>query len=355
MIGVESNKSSSSGTGSVAFPDITGDPHGNIALAPYLDSITNLENNEFKYLYWQAVSSSSGTVTIPTGGTILLGEIQGVDSLVETIASGHPTGNSPITSGGSPVIVTSFDIGGNYVLSGTPSAYPVAVLFVLLVKGKDIYNLTQSQVIADEQVGLMVGASASTDGKSGQVTKPVAGDQIKVLTGGGVWQTIKEIMGYIPTSIFDTLAPVSSIPSNVSENIFFLSKKIDAGLLASKLSTISIVTQWYNGASSGSKTIRLYISPNPNLTGAQLLGFFTYSGSSGVIFFRTCRIISSTLILPSTINTTSSSGDLNNNPLNAYPVNMSVDNYIILTVQKTNAADGFDAGYVSLTISTPMP
>lgn len=195
-IGVEKNSKGGGGIGSVAFPAITGDPLGNTALQPYLSSVTNLENNEFKYLYWQAVSSNSGTVAIPTGATILLGEIEGFNALVETISSGKPTGNSPVTSGGSPIIVSSFGTGGNYILSGTPSAYPVAVLFVFKIKSKFISNVDLTKVIADEQIGIMIGASASNDGKSGEVPKPLAGEQNKILAGNGFWRTINDIITY---------------------------------------------------------------------------------------------------------------------------------------------------------------
>jgi len=340
------------GGGSSDFASITGLPTSNAALNPYLSSITNLENNEFKYLYWEAVSSSSGTITIPTGATVLLGEIQGLDALVETIQSGRPTGNSPVTSGGSPVIVSSFDAAGNYTLSGTPSAYPVAVLFVLLVKGKDISNLTLSQVIADEQIGVMIGASGSSDGKLGSVPKPVLGEQNKVLTGSSIWKTIQEVMGYIPVSIHTADHTTFTAPLDTSENIFFVSKPIAPMPIGSFM---QILTQWYNAASSGSKTVRVYLSPNPTLSGAVLCGFVTYSGISVTFFSRTIRIKSSTQVLPATIPTISSANDTNNNPINRVNINTTTVLYLILTVQKTNPSDGFGVVYDQLNISTTMP
>lgn len=75
-------------------------------LDPRLD---NLENNEFKVLYFQTISSTTGTITKPTGATILLDQFySGGDAVVETLSNGQPTGQSPLTIGGSVVSVSSF-------------------------------------------------------------------------------------------------------------------------------------------------------------------------------------------------------------------------------------------------------
>jgi len=90
-------------------------------------------NNEYKIAYYQEISSSTGTITVPTGATILLNQLAGgADALVSTI-DGVPTGSFPQTSGGVQVDVTSFDSSGNYVLSGTPSSYPVALIYWLKI------------------------------------------------------------------------------------------------------------------------------------------------------------------------------------------------------------------------------
>jgi len=110
--------------------------------------ITNLENNESKVLYYEAINSSTGTITKPTNSTIFLNDFpQGYDAVVETIVNGEPTGQIAKTSGGTPITVTSFDTSGNYTLSGTPSSFPVALLYILRVKALYMSNLTFDNII----------------------------------------------------------------------------------------------------------------------------------------------------------------------------------------------------------------
>ncbi len=113
--------------------------------------ITVLENNENKVAYFEPVSSSAGTITIPAQATILLDQLAGgVDAYVSTIENGTITGQNPVTAGGVIVDVTSFDALGNYTLSGTPSSYPVGIIYILKIK--EIYwsNLTTFNIIDAE-------------------------------------------------------------------------------------------------------------------------------------------------------------------------------------------------------------
>jgi hypothetical protein len=115
--------------------------------------VTTLENNEIIITYFESVSATTGTVTVPTGGTIMLDQFQGgVDAYVSTIANTKPTGIFPETSGGVVVDVSSFTSGGAWTLSGTPSAYPVAIIYVFKIKAKDYSNVTLTNVLELEEV-----------------------------------------------------------------------------------------------------------------------------------------------------------------------------------------------------------
>jgi hypothetical protein len=117
--------------------------------------ITILENNEYKIAYFTEISSSTGSITIPTGATILLDQLQGgVDAYVCTIQNGQPTGDFPQTGGGVTVDVTSFDALGAYTLSGTPSSYPVALIYILKIKAKDYSNLDITKILDLEDIGI---------------------------------------------------------------------------------------------------------------------------------------------------------------------------------------------------------
>ena len=90
-----------------------------------------------KALWFEQINSgASGTFSAPAQGEIVLDQwAAGVDALASTISSGVPTYISPATAGG--IIVTAtLDISGNWTLSGTPSAYPVAIIYVYKVKLK---------------------------------------------------------------------------------------------------------------------------------------------------------------------------------------------------------------------------
>lgn len=113
-----------------------------------LARLVTLENNEIKVAYFESVSGSTGTVTKPVGSTILLDQFPGaIDAYTSTLNSGEPTGKNPITAGSVIVDVTSFDALGNYILSGTPGSFPVAIIYILKIKAKDFSVLSINNII----------------------------------------------------------------------------------------------------------------------------------------------------------------------------------------------------------------
>ena len=110
--------------------------------------VSTLENNEYKITYFESVSAATGTITKPAQSTILLDQFfSGIDAYVSTIVNGQPTGILPQTSGGSPVDVSSFDALGNYTLTGTPSAFPVAIIYILKIKSIYYSNLNINNIL----------------------------------------------------------------------------------------------------------------------------------------------------------------------------------------------------------------
>ena len=116
--------------------------------------VSTLENNEYKITYFESVSAATGTITNPAQSTILLDQFfSGIDAYVSTIVNGQPTGILPQTSGGSPVDVSTFDALGNYTLTGTPSAFPVAIIYVLKIKAIYYSNLNVNNILELEGSG----------------------------------------------------------------------------------------------------------------------------------------------------------------------------------------------------------
>lgn len=147
-----------------------------------------LEANEYKVTYWASIATNSGTITKPTGSTIILDSFaSGVDALVETISNGQPTGYSPVTGGGAYVTVSSFDASGNYTLSGTPSATPVALLYILTIPADQYQNLDLTKVITSEpHVYLALdGSNANTNVDIGNYSMNAKSFHVKGTAGAG--------------------------------------------------------------------------------------------------------------------------------------------------------------------------
>ena len=140
---------------------------------------TILENNEFKITYFESVSGATGTVAKPATSTILLDQFaSGVDAYVSTIVNGQPTGTFPQTSGGVAIDVTSFNASGDFVLSGTPSAYPVAIIYVIKITGANLANALVNNRVELEETQTDLSATASgTDTYTATITPSISSYQ----------------------------------------------------------------------------------------------------------------------------------------------------------------------------------
>jgi len=105
-------------------------------------------------LWFESIASgTTGTVGAPvSGATFVMDQWSaGVDALVSQMSGGLPTFQSAVTAG-SVIVTATFDEDGNYTLSGTPSAYPVALVYVYRVQFQyydDSYSLGEAEVFGD--------------------------------------------------------------------------------------------------------------------------------------------------------------------------------------------------------------
>lgn len=122
-----------------------------------------------KCLWFESISSgTSGTLALPTQGTVVLDQWSaGVDALASQISSGIPTFVSPATAGGVTITAT-LDAAGAWTLSGTPSAYPVAIIYVYQVKLR-YFNATYS-LGSYELIPSAVGVSVDVTSFGGNLT-----------------------------------------------------------------------------------------------------------------------------------------------------------------------------------------
>lgn len=110
--------------------------------------ISNLEANVYKITYYEIVSGTSGTLTVPTGATINEGEfgLSGNAILSKVNSSNKPTYESPTDALGANV-TASLDLGGNWVTSGVYTDSQVALIYSLDIDGLDYHNLDNFYII----------------------------------------------------------------------------------------------------------------------------------------------------------------------------------------------------------------
>lgn len=118
-----------------------------------------LEDTEYVYEVWKSIESgASGTITAPTGSTILLDRYLGAaDALVVEIKGGVPTDEPVVTSTG-VLVTTTFDVNGNYTFSGTPSAYPLALVYQIKIPAKLAHFVPIAEILSKtEQLPMFYG------------------------------------------------------------------------------------------------------------------------------------------------------------------------------------------------------
>lgn len=96
-------------------------------------------------------SGTSGTVTLPTNSTVVLDDFGGTtDAVIAETSSSIPTLVAARTASGE-VVATTFDSSGNWSLTGTPSSYPVAILFRVRQRFTD-FDSTASNIWGNSNV-----------------------------------------------------------------------------------------------------------------------------------------------------------------------------------------------------------
>jgi len=126
--------------------------------------LETLEDNEYKITYFATVSAATGTITKPANSTIVLDQLaSGADAYVSTIVNGQPTGIFPQTAGGVLVDVSSFNTSGDYTLSGTPSAFDVAIVYVITIPAKFYSGLTTANILDLEETNVPQGSGTTNE------------------------------------------------------------------------------------------------------------------------------------------------------------------------------------------------
>lgn len=114
------------------------------------DRVKLLENLTFKIAYYVEITALSGTISFPTGATLLPDQWPGgKDAEVCGIPGG--TGTPPDFEA-TPYTAT-LDVAGNYIVTGLPTN-PSALFFYITIKLKDLGNLNIDQIIVYADVNV---------------------------------------------------------------------------------------------------------------------------------------------------------------------------------------------------------
>ena len=142
--------------------------------------------------YFEIVTATSGTITFPTGSTLILDAFQDLEEAVVSEASaGQPTFNASLSSGGSRC-VCSLNNAGEYSISPAPSSATVAILYRVQ---QPLSLFDPSQAILEDVERAGGGGlvnSASNVGSAVEVFKDLSGTELRFRTlvaGTGVTLT----------------------------------------------------------------------------------------------------------------------------------------------------------------------
>ncbi len=106
-----------------------------------------LENTTLRVIYYESITTTSGSVTVPTGASIVLDYwTPDVSATVSELYNGRPTNDD----GG--ITVTSFNASGDYTLSGALPTNPAGLIYVFDISLFYYKGLSISNIL--EQTGL---------------------------------------------------------------------------------------------------------------------------------------------------------------------------------------------------------
>lgn len=131
--------------------------------------VTTLENNEYKITYYEIVSGTSGSLTIPTNSTINSNEfgLSGNAILSKIDGSNKPTYESPKTVGGVVVTATLNPTTGAWTSSGTYTDTSVALIYSIKIKSIYYSSLDYDRIIETVDLAVTKTSDLINDGDDG--------------------------------------------------------------------------------------------------------------------------------------------------------------------------------------------
>jgi hypothetical protein len=205
---------------------------------------TRLSTLEDKYVRSTRFTSlpgpaTSGAVALPPQSVVVLDDFGGtVDAVVSSLDGGRPSFNPVYTASGQVVAVT-FDSLGNFVLSGTPASFPVAIIYRVVQHEADFDSLASNIIgapVKDTQLQTNIDTEAAARA-NGDATLQ---GQIDALGGGGAMAYSMRVDFVGDTIIYKGEA----VPGASSADPVWRISKITLGTDG------DVTTQWASGSAS---------------------------------------------------------------------------------------------------------
>lgn len=132
-------------------------------------------------------AGTSGNTPPPTNSTIILDDFGGtIDAVISAVASSKPT-FQPAKDASDLTIATSFNTDGDWVLTGTPGSYPVAIIYRVKTKLTD-FDASDADIIGpatieDPGINIQIFATSGTWYKPSYKTPKLV--EVGLLSAGG--------------------------------------------------------------------------------------------------------------------------------------------------------------------------
>jgi len=232
--------------------------------------VTTLEDTEYVYELWESIGSgTTGTVTLASGAVVLLDRYQGAaDALVVQLQTGVP-GDQPVYTAASALVTTTFDTSGNYVLSGVPSSYPVALVYQIQIKAKYAHLIPISSIISKTDL-----ASAGSFPSNPTV------DSIQFNTAAGITVGVGQVAWNDADGTLDIGLKGGNVTLQVGqENVQLVKAEDNGGLVEGKVYRVT--------GSDGANVTVLKSQGNSSANAGTTLGVMTESTTGGTKGFMT--------------------------------------------------------------------
>jgi hypothetical protein len=199
-----------------------------------VSAINILKNNEFKITYYEVISGTSGSLTVPTGATINSDEfgLSGNCILSKIDGSSKPTFESPKTAGGAVVTASLNTSTGAWVTSDTYTDSSVVLIYSIKIKAIDYSNLIYNNIIESEELDpiktytaplnyssltetiSIAQSTISTDGYLSSVDWNIFNNKQALLSGTGVVKSTAGVISYVNGTSSEFIKGDGSLDSN---------------------------------------------------------------------------------------------------------------------------------------------